>query len=92
MTTTNTKSHVTLHPYSRADTGSNLTRQMSNWGKHLLPVTVDSKILSINLWEAKAAISVKSMHLAFYQGARVRVLNVERKVTLILPIRDSDSP
>lgn len=53
---------------------------------------MDSKISSINLGEAKAAISVKSMHQAFSPGARVNtVSSTERRDILILPIRDSES-
>lgn len=33
MTTTKTKSHLTLHTHSRADMERNLTRQMNKWVK-----------------------------------------------------------
>jgi hypothetical protein len=41
---------------------------MSKWWKDLLNITLDSEILSINLQETGAAISVKSKHQAFHPG------------------------
>lgn len=93
MTTTKAKPHPTRHTCRRAGTGRNLTRQMNKRGKHLLPITVDSKISSINSWEAKAAISVKRLRQAFSPGARVNTpSSTQRKDTLIPPIRASESP
>lgn len=66
------KSQLTLHTWYRSCLleASNQPRETNKWWKDLLYITPNNEILSIILWEARVAMSIKSAYQASTQGGQ----------------------